>query len=775
MIQLRLLGSVDFTGSDGQTLRPVLAQPKRAALFAYLAIATPLGFHRRDKLLGLFWPESDAEHARGALRTALYFLRRSLGDGVVVSRGEEEVGLVPGAVLCDAVAFEEALERGELEKAVELYRGDLLDGFYVGGLPEFERWVELERQRLFDACAGALEKLAEEAEAAEDHRRAVAWWKRAILRDPYNSRYALRLMQAMAVAGDRGNALQFAQEHERRLSEELGTEPDPKLLALAERLRSGTGREAQPLGHVAPLAIDAERTASEGPPVPWLTRRKGLRIGTLTAAVAVAVVAGLTWYVGRGRVASETVPATAGSEVIERKAIAVLPFENLSGDPEDEYFTAGIHDEIITRLAGIGALKVISRGSVMEFKDPPANPRTVAERLGVDFVLEGGVRRSGDRVRITAQLIHARTDEHLWAETYDRTLRDIFDVQSDVANQVVRALQTTLTPVEQARIARSPTENVDAHKAYLRGRIHWNKRTPEGVRTAIEHFKRAIEEDPQYAVAYSGLADSYIILAAYEVVRPSAVIPAARAAALRALEIDSLLGEAHNSLAWIKLGYDWDFVGAGKGFERAIELNPSYATARLWYAVYARALGRLNESLTRWRKAQELDPLSVNITADLGFPLSDRGDHEAAVEQFRRALDLEPGFAAAHAWLGLTYAYQGRFEPAIRECEKAVELSERHPLWVGILAYVYAAADRPVAARSLLQELQERSEDEYIAAWLFAPVYAKLGEMDLAFQWLERATEERGSVTHHLKLDPRFAEMRADPRFSALLREIGIE
>ncbi len=481
----------------------------------------------------------------------------------------------------------------------------------------------------------------------------------------------------------------------------------------------------------------------------------------------VAVVAGLTWYVGWGGVASETGPANIGTGAVERRAIAVLPFDNLSGDPEDEYFTSGIHDEIITKLAGIAALKVTSRGSVMEFRDRPANLRVVAERLGVDFVLEGGVRRSGDRVRITAQLIDARTDEHLWAEIYDRRLRDIFDVQSNVANQVVRALETRLTRVEQARIARKPTESIEAHNAYLKGRFHWSqKKTEDAFRTAIDHFKHAIEEDPLYALAYSGLADSYILLAAYEMVRPSDVIPAARAAALRALEIDSLLAEAHVSLAWVKMEYDWDFVGARREFERAIELNPSYATAHFWYAIYFRAIGRPDDDLTERRKAEELDPLRVIITTEVGFPLSDRGDYQLAVDQYRKALALEPDFAPAHSWLGLTYAYQGKFETAILECERAVELSGR---------YVYAAAGRPAAARSLLQELEERSEHEYIAAWLFAPVFAKLGEMDLAFQWLERATEERGSVTHNLKVDPRFAEMRADPRFSALLKKVGLE
>jgi TolB-like protein/Tfp pilus assembly protein PilF len=485
----------------------------------------------------------------------------------------------------------------------------------------------------------------------------------------------------------------------------------------------------------------------------------------LSAAAAVAVVGVLTWYIGWGR---------APTDAVERKAIAVLPFGNLSGDPEDEYFTAGIHDEIITKLAGIGALKVISRSSVMEFRDRPVNLRTVAEQLGVSFVLEGGVRRSGDRVRITAQLIDARTDEHLWAETYDRSLRDIFDVQSDVANEVVRALRTTLTPLERVRLARRPTESMEAHNLYLRGQFHMRfRRLPDWI--SIEYFRRAIEEDPEYAVAYTGLADSYINLAAFEVVRPSDVIPAARAALLRALEIDSLLAEALTSLAFIQMEYDWDFVGARRLFERAIELNPSYYRAHLWYGIYLRAIGRPDSSLAERRKAMELNPLSVSLSSHLGFVYADRGDYQRAVEQHRRVLALDPSRPSGHSWLGLTYAFQGRFEPAIQECETAVEMSERHPLWVGILAYVYAAAGRPAAARSVLQELEERSEDEYIAAWLFAPVYAKLGEMDLAFQWLEKATEERGSVTHHLKLDPRFAEMRADPRFSALLREIGLE
>jgi TolB-like protein/DNA-binding SARP family transcriptional activator/lipoprotein NlpI len=782
MIEFRLLGSLDLKGPEG-TLRSVLAQPKRVALLAYLAVARPNGFHRRDKLLGLFWAERDQEHGRGALRKALYILRQSLGEEVIVSRGDEEIGLAEGTVWCDAVAFEAALMAGKPEEALDLYRGDLLEGFFLSEVSEFERWLEVERERLRARASEAAWSLAEREETAGNGIEAAGWARRAAALLPNDEGALRRVIELLERVGDRAGAMKEYEAFARRLREEYEVEPSDETQDLVARIRRTTAQEAK---HLEPLADERAEAGAPVERVPEtaeveaVAETAGVAQGDgskrrwllLLAAAAIAIVAGLTWYIGWGRVASRTGRVAADTDAVERKAIAVLPFDNLSGDPEDEYFTAGTHDEIITKLAGIGALKVISKSSVMEFRDRPANLRTVAERLGVSFVLEGGVRRSGDRVRITAQLIDARTDQHLWAETYDRSLRDIFDVQSDVANQVVRALQTTLTPVEQARIARRPTESSEAHNFYLRGLFHsYFRRDPDW--TSIEYFARAIEEDPQYALAYVGLADSYVLLAGFEVVRPSDVIPVAREATLRALQIDSLLGEAHTTLAWIKLEYDWDFVGAEREFKRAIELNPSYHRARLWYGVYLRAMGKVDEYLTECRIGDQLNPLRASPA--VGLILSDLGEYQRAVEQLRKVLAQDPDKPSAHSWLGLTYAYQGRFEPAIQECETAVELSERHPLWVGILAYVYASAGRPVAARSLLQELQERSKDEYIAAWLFAPVYAKLGEMDLAFQWLEEATEERGSVTHNLKLDPRFAEMRADPRFSALLKRIGLE
>jgi tetratricopeptide (TPR) repeat protein len=371
-------------------------------------------------------------------------------------------------------------------------------------------------------------------------------------------------------------------------------------------------------------------------------------------------------------------------------------------------------------------------------------------------------------------LIDAQSDEHLWAEIYDRDLSDIFAVQSDIAQQIALALRATLTPDERERIEQEPTENLAAYNSYLLGRFHWNKRTVEGFRTAIEHFRRAIEGDPEYALAYTGIADSYALLASYGAVSPNDVLPAARAAALQAVEIDNSLGEAYASLGLIKL-IESDWPGAEAAFQRAIELNPNYATAHHWYAFYFMAVAKLGDALAELERARELDPLSLVITTEVGFPLYLNGQYDRAIEEFRKALVLDRDFALAHAWLGLAYAEQGKFDEAITACREAVALSGRFPLYVAYLAYVNAAAGRSAAAMSLARELEERASSEYISPALFVPIYGELGDTDRALESLERAYRERSWYFVRVKVDPKVAALRSEPRFSSLLEKLGLE
>jgi TolB-like protein/Tfp pilus assembly protein PilF len=458
-----------------------------------------------------------------------------------------------------------------------------------------------------------------------------------------------------------------------------------------------------------------------------------------------------------------------------RKSIAVLPFVNMSADPENEYFSDGMTDDIIIRLSKIADLKVISRTSVMQYKETEMTVRQIGDELGVATILEGGVQRVGDRVRINAQLIDAESDEHLWANQYDRELTDVFEIQTDVAGQIAAALRAELTPEEQERIASKPTDNLEAYNLYLLGRFHWNKRSEEGFRQAVDYFEQAIGEDPAYALAYTGLADSYTLLSGYDAVSPIEVMPDAKASALRAIEIDSTLAEAHTSLAQIRLNYDWDWLGAKTAINRALELNPGYATAHHWHAFYLMTISEYDSALAAMRRAQKLDPLSLIITAEVGWPLFFARRYDEAIGEYRKAIAMDSNFAPAHAWLGLVYVEKGMFEEAIAELQTAVTLSGRYPRWVSDLAFAFAAWGKQDEALALLHELHERDAEGYISPALYSWVYAELGDMDQAFEWLDKAYEERSHWMAALRYDPRFDSLRSDPRFTALLKELALE
>ncbi|HEV2132060.1 MAG TPA: BTAD domain-containing putative transcriptional regulator, partial [Longimicrobiaceae bacterium] len=511
MIHFRLLGALDLRAAEGAELRSILAQPKRTALLAYLAAASPYGFHRRDTLLPLFWPELDDAHARNALSKAVHHLRRSLGDGVLVNRGDEEIGLCGERIRCDVVAFEEAVKEGKLSEAVELYRGDLLEGFHLSDAPDFERWLERERDRLARSWAQAVEAVASQQEAAGDHAASAGLWRRLAGRDPYNSRTARRLMQALAASGDRAGALRHASAHSSLLKEEFGAETDPEVAALADRLRgeppvASNGRHASPglsasagsavvdsQGSRAPAdqstepealppavfpeASPATSVPSSTPdlrtPIPRRWRRSAAM--ALAASITLLLVAVLWSEPGRGwsDQRAETAPPPISS-------IAVLPLENLSGDPEQEYFADGMTDALITELARFGQIRVISRTSVMQYKNSRKPLPEIARELTVDAVVQGAVLRDGDRVRITAQLVRVPTDEHLWAQSYERDLRDILALQGEVVQAIAQQVHARTA----ARPEHSSMRRVDpvVYEMYLKGRHFWSKPSPENIR-----------------------------------------------------------------------------------------------------------------------------------------------------------------------------------------------------------------------------------------------------------------------------------------------------
>jgi serine/threonine protein kinase/Tfp pilus assembly protein PilF len=455
------------------------------------------------------------------------------------------------------------------------------------------------------------------------------------------------------------------------------------------------------------------------------------------------------------------------------RSLAVLPLANLSRDSEQDYFADGMTEALITNLSKIGALKVISRTSSMRYRGTDKFVPEIARELNVDGVLEGSVLRAGERVRITAQLIHAATDEHLWAESYERDLRDILSLQSEVAQAIAQEIKIKLTPQERARLGRVHRVDPEAHDAYLRGRFHWNKRTEEALTEAIAYFKNAIEKDPSYALAYAGLADAYNILGFYAVRPPRETFPKAKAAALKALELDDTLAEARASLGYAKSCYDWDWLASEKVFKQAIELNPGYPIAHQWYGSTLTMMGRHDEAIAEQRRAQELDPLSVVISASVGWLLYYARRFDEAIEQSRKTLEMDPNFALAHLWLGWAYEQTGRYKEASEEAKKAVTLSGGSPYYRASLGHAYAQSGMKVEAEKILEELNEVPQRMYVSPYFLAEIYTGLGENEEAFRWLERAYEERANLLVFLKVEPKVDPLRSDPRFQDLLRRMN--
>ncbi len=459
------------------------------------------------------------------------------------------------------------------------------------------------------------------------------------------------------------------------------------------------------------------------------------------------------------------------------KAIAVLPLTNLSRDSEQDYFTDGMTEALITDLAQIGALRVISRTSTMRYKGTDKPLPQIARELNVDALVEGSVLRAGDRVRITAQLIHAATDQHLWAKSYERDLRDILVLQSEVARAVADEIQIKLTPQEQARLARSPQVNPAVHEAYLRGRYYWAKGTEQGLRKSIEYFEEAIAKDPSYALAYCGLADSINMLVSpiLELMPPGEAAPKAKAAALRALELDETLAEAHTSLGRIKFYFDWDWTGAEKTFRRAIELNVNYSLAHHTYALLLSVLGRHAEAIRESRRAVELDPLSLLSNSIFAVVYCCTRQFENGEEQFRKTLELDPNFALARWMLGaFCLVAMGRYDESIAELQKAIALAVDVAVAIptGVLGYCYGKSGRRNEALRILDELEELSKRRYVSPMARTLTYVGLGD-ERMFDALEDAYQQRAHSLIWLNVVPWWDDVRAHPRFQDVVRRMN--
>jgi TolB-like protein/DNA-binding SARP family transcriptional activator/Tfp pilus assembly protein PilF len=815
MYALRLFGGPSVEGDQGVIGgRAVRAQ--RTAILALLAIADPQPV-TRDKLVGFLWGECDGERARHLLSQSLYLLRGSLGDDVVLPAGDG-LRLNPQRIRSDVQDFAAAIQDGEPERAVALYRGPFLDGFFLSGAPEFERWMEGVRERLARCYAAALAELAERSEARGETAQAAERWRALAAHDPYSSEVAVRLMQALDAAGQRAAALQHARIHERLLRDEVGSPPDPGVEALAARMReewrAATPHDAavQPEDRAAPAGVRAapasaeaeHRVSADASPAltpPRLATAPPPR-RTLTS-VGVALTATVALVVSFSFAQREAGRKPAAP------ALAVLPFAEMSGNPSQAYFAEGIHEELLASLSRISSLRVASRTSVLPYRTGEKNARQIARELGVGYLLEGSVRRENGQVLITTQLIDARADRRLWGEQYAREIEDIFAVQREIAQQIAGALEVRLTPGELRRIGTHPTQVVRAYDLYLQGMDYARRYRSEDMEIAIGLYRRALALDPGYAMAHARLSTAYAL--SQELFgRGEERLDSALAAARRAVANDPELAEAHHALGTAHIAAG-EHRRAQPALLRALELDPGLVGAAGNLGALHGRDGEHDRAILWFRRALEGDRRSVMAHASIAAQYAILGFEEQADEAMETAMALRPDLPpvarqhavllpllrgeharaltesdalvadhpASHlAWTiaGSTRLHAGDARGARRHLERAHELSpEAH--WVApvrvLLGHLYLASGETARGTAMLRAYVADAQGQLAAGegrgallrYGLAAAHAALGEEREANRWL-RALLADGAGIYRFRLDdPLLRPLRGDPEY----------
>ena len=688
-------------------------QRRRLALLALLAVARERGL-TRDKLVGYLWPDADPQRARRLLSDSVYRINQAVGGEALIAIGDE-LRINPKCLPTDVGEFADALERGDWSRAVELQSAPFLDGFFLTDADDLERWADAQRERLARERMRALEAVATAAESAGDATAAVRWWRLMAGEDPYNSRIALALVRSLARSGDRAAALREGQAHAKLLQEELSLAPDRELVAFLVGVQAPTREPTVTSGAASP----ASAAAPTPPP-----------------------------------------------------SVAVLPFEDLSTEPDTEYFADGITEDVIARLSRIGSLRVIARASVMRFRAREQGLRQIGAALGATTLLTGSVRRRADRVRVVAELVDAASDRCLWAETYDRRLTDVFAIQTDVALHIAEALRARLTPAVSSRIRREPTGDVEAYQLYLQGRYCLLRFTAEGLGQAIDHFERALRLDPSFATAHAGIALAYSELVNTGVPESEDLYRRARQAAAAALALDDELPEAHCMMGQVKAACDFDWAGAERAFRRALGLSPNSADTCDLSGRMCAGLERYDEAVALNRRALELDPLAHR--ADYATTLMRAGRHEEALEVARRAVDFAPYYDRARMTLGWALLLSDRSDEGVRELERGVALSPDNAVWKGQLVQGYARTGRVEEARTILGTLERLAGKQYVSPYALAFAYTGMGEADRAVECLERAYQERAGGLYAIKGSFLLAPIRSHPRFTALLARMNL-
>jgi TolB-like protein/DNA-binding SARP family transcriptional activator len=732
------------------------------ALLAVLAAAGEQG-RSRDQLLLLFWRDATQPHARHSLEQLLYAIRSSIDEAVFA--GVNPVRLNPDIVSSDVGDYQDALQRGDLAGAVELYRGPFLDGFYLSDTPEFEQWVDAERARLNRSYVTALEQMAQNAEAAYDHATGLRWWRKLAESDPVSSKNAIGVIRGLMNAGDHAAALQYAEHYEAVVEQELGTSVGPAVANLVAEVRAKAKTDrvavmkspppAQSRPRAVLVAAGATRVDQPQPQRYPLRRSASYVFGALAIFGVMATVAWVRTSLGHN------VPRP-----VEERSIAVLPFANVSGDQQDAALVDGVTEELIAVLARIPNLRVIARTSAFAFRNSNAGVRRIADSLGVSNILEGGVQRAGSRLRVQVRLVDARDGSTRWSEIYDRELNDIFSLQSDIADAVARELDLRLGESAVSRIKRGSTRNVAAYELYLRGNDPARFRTDSGARAALEYFRQALALDSNYAEAYAGLALMHKRIAFGddpELSRPDR-LKLAEQAALKAIALDDSSGEAHEALSYVRRD-NYELVPAETELKRAVALEPTNARFHEGLVQLYAMTQRPAEALVEARRAVELDPLSPTTNAEVADALLANDRCDEALVELEKLRSLDPPLNRAGVIAADCYGQKRMWPEAIAEIRRITV--NGGPRSEAFLGYVLGRGGRTEEARRILAEMLDRSRRTNGGAFDVALVYIGLGENDQAFTWLDKAVDDRSlgfewmhTIVNGLRRDPRFENLR---------------
>jgi DNA-binding SARP family transcriptional activator len=722
-LAIRLLGGFDVR-IWGKPVAEARWSRRQAKQLVKLLALIPRHQLHRQQLIDAICPDLDAEAGAANLHKIIHLARHALEPALktgarsqFIMTHEQQVQLrAPGQLWIDVEEFERLCDCAMRSGTASDYEQAL--ELYGGDLLAEDRyadWCAQKRDQLRAVREQLLMRLGRAYAVHDEPDRAIKQFEKLVDASPSNEEAHRELMTLYALTGRRSDALRQFRRCRDAVRADLGEEPDETTIQLHRRIAAGR-LEALP---ERPFAVPGERS-------------------------------------------------------IDR--IAVLPFDNETDDPTLEYLSIGLAESLIRNLSQVHKVRVLAYSTVSRYRGGERNPRTLGRELDVRALVTGRISRVHETPTITTELVDTSDGSRIWGEQYRCRQADVLAIQEEISREICEKLKVRMTVEERRLIVKRYTADPEAYRLYLKGRFYWNKRTGDGLTKGIECFTTAIERDPSYALAFSGLADCYNLLSLYSVLPPTETMPKAKAAAGRALDLDASLAEAHASLGYAHLYFDWDWAAAERKFRQALAINPNYATAHHWYHEFLTAMGRFEEQMAEILLAQELDPLSLIINTDLGWGLYYRGAYDESIEQLLRTLDLDSNFAVAHLILGLAYAQKRSLDAAMSSVQRAIDLSGGAPstLAVAALAYVFALQGRRTDALSILERLEKLSGARYSLDYCFAMVLAGLGDRSAACERLERAVEERYDRLIYLNVDPTFDPLRGDRRFRDVVRAVGL-